>query len=171
MDWPRDAGVYLLWVLTCLLPRVFCYLIPFLPYKGKKDLVLGPVLFHVFVNDPVAGIECVLSKLVGNTESGGAAHSLKGGNRGKAVPQRAVGTAQLPGAVGTAPHWECWDTQPQGLGLGGAVCSQGLGSGVCVGPFQLRMFCDSRQRTPRAVAACFWYLLCCLSHCFALGEL
>lgn len=132
--------MYLLWVLTCLLPRVFCYLIPFLPYKGKKDSVLGPVLFHVFVNDPVAGIECVLSKLVGNTESGGAAHSLKGGNRGKAVPQRAVGTAQLPGAVGTAPHWEPWDTQPQGLGLGGTACRR-IEIRVC--PFQLRMFCSS----------------------------
>lgn len=117
LDWPRDAGVYLLWVLTCLLPRMFCYLIPFLPYKGKEDSVLGPVLFNVFINDPVAAIECVLSTLVGNAESGGAAHSLEDrGKQGQAVAQRAA--ARHSPTLG-----------PWGLGLGSAVCSRGLGSG------------------------------------------
>lgn len=68
-------------------------------------------------------------------------HERSGGVEEKVLPQRAVGMAQLPGqqaqpraagAQGTLRH--CSDI---GLGFVGAVCGQGLGSVILVGPFQL----------------------------------
>ena len=43
-----------------------------------QRLVLGPVLFHVFVADMDSGMECALSKFADNTKLIGAVDTLEG---------------------------------------------------------------------------------------------
>lgn len=40
--------------------------------------VLGPVLFHIFNNNLVAGVQCTISTFAGDTRLGGAVGSLEG---------------------------------------------------------------------------------------------
>lgn len=41
--------------------------------------ILGPLLFHVFINDLDRGLERILSKYLDDTKSGEAVDSLEGG--------------------------------------------------------------------------------------------
>ena len=64
----------------------------------RHGLVLGPVLFNIFVGNTDSGIECTLSKFANDTKLCGAVDTLEG----RDVPSRGTWTGLRGGSVQTS---------------------------------------------------------------------
>ena len=92
----------------------------------------------------------------------------RAGGWGKALPHRAVGMEQPARTARAGGAQEVFGEHSLGLGLGDPVWSQGLGTVIITGSFQLGIFCVSVIIHALWVLDCSYKLFCLMQWQFHL---